>query len=329
MLYYYSMRDLSGEFLPFGNTTLAAIIAGILGGLIGFIYSLIHQQIHQRFTLKQQLVKSVLLGTLALFILGITLGLSPYFLYANFSIEDYKWQFWWSEAYPVWMKLWVLMLTISFFINLIFTTLFSFRYLAKSEIAHRKTRRKQLELQFELLKSQLSPHFLFNNLNTISSIIHKENTSVEPYIRKFAHTYQYILDTHHKPLVSLEEELSFVKAYFYLIKSRFDQGIDLKIEMDKQSYTVSVPPLAVQLLVENAIKHNVISKETPLQIKIRQEQEILYVKNNVTQKPAFETSFHIGLNNIRKRYAQLSKKKIKVLEEAQSFEVQLPLFSNE
>ena len=329
MLYYYSMRDLSGEFLPFGNTALAAIIAGILGGLIGFIYSLIHQQIHQRFTLKQQLVKSVLLGTLALFILGITLGLSPYLIFAKATVPDYQWQFWWDGAFPIWMKLWVLILTISFFINLIFTALFSFSHLAKAEIAHRKTRRKQLELQFELLKSQLSPHFLFNNLNTISSILHKEPQTVEPFIRKFAHTYQYILYTHHQALVSLEEELAFVNAYFFLIKSRFEDGIALSVDIPETSLTSHLPPLAVQLLVENAIKHNVISKEDPLKISISHQHQHLLIKNNITRKPSFETSFQIGLDNIRKRYAQLGRKKIKITQDPAYFEVKIPLFLNE
>jgi LytS/YehU family sensor histidine kinase len=175
------------------------------------------------------------------------------------------------------------------------------------------------------LKSQLSPHYLFNSLNTISSLIHKDKGSAEEFIRRLADTYTYILRTHKQPLVTIREEIEFVKAYYYLLCVRYREGLKLDLNIPDQLLVAKVPPMTLQILVENAIKHNVFSKDEPLNIYIGViDNTTIRVINNKTAQPTSVTSTKIGLNNIEMRYSYFTRNKIKIANGA-NFEVNVPI----
>jgi len=176
------------------------------------------------------------------------------------------------------------------------------------------------------LKDQLSPHYLFNNLNTISSLIYKDKSLAEAYIRKLAGSYQYTLETYDKSLVSLKEEMKFVKAYEYMLKTRFQDQIEIDYLIPDEQMESQLPPLSIQMLVENAAKHNQLSKENPLKIEIGGDHKYLWVKNNKTKSPGGIQSFKIGLSNINARFKLLSSKEI-IVENKEDFLVKLPLIS--
>lgn len=209
--------------------------------------------------------------------------------------------------------------------NIIYFALFSYNQYAVVQIRNVKSQRRQLQLQFEALKSQLSPHYLFNCLNTISSLIFKDADLAEDFIRRLAQTYQYILENNQKQCVTLSEEIEFVRSYYYLLKVRFENNLKIEINLPPNIMSSQMPPLTLQMLVENAVKHNIITSEQPLSIYIHAiDNTDIRVTNTKTQTPRNVSSFQVGLDNIKKRYKHFTDKKIKV-DDSQKFTVQLPV----
>ena len=205
--------------------------------------------------------------------------------------------------------------------------LYSYNQYAIVQIDAAKAARRQLKLQFEALRSQLSPHYLFNSLNTISSLIFKDPDLAEDFIRRLASTYQYILNNNHKQFVTLAEEVEFVKSYDYLLKVRFENNLQLEINLPPNIMDSKIPPLTMQMLVENAVKHNVITKDQPLSIYIHAiDNTDIKITNTKTHAPSDISSFNIGLENIKKRYSYFTNKTVEI-EDTQKFSVKLPVIS--
>ena len=205
----------------------------------------------------------------------------------------------------------------------------SFNAYTRGEIEQIEIKRKQLELQLEVLKSQLSPHYLFNSLNTISSLIYKDTNQAEEFIRRLARSYHYIISTNEKISVGLNEEIDFVKSYHYLLRVRFENNIDLQIKITEDIENTEIPPLTLQMLVENAVKHNSISRDNPLQIVIENTADgRLLIANSKSGEVDHKNSFKIGLENIKKRYKYLTKDAIEILDK-ENFKVLLPLIRSE
>jgi len=181
--------------------------------------------------------------------------------------------------------------------------------------------------QFETLKSQVNPHFLFNSLNVLSSLIFIDQEKAAKFVRQLSKVYRYVLDHREMDTISLKEELPFIESYIYLLKTRFDQNLRVEIDIAKDKLQYKVAPMVLQLLVENAIKHNVISKLKPLIVTLSTASNdgFLSVTNNLQLKSSTERSSKIGLTNIRKRYDYLSGKKIEIVNNEESFTVKIPL----
>jgi two-component system, LytTR family, sensor kinase len=185
--------------------------------------------------------------------------------------------------------------------------------------------RENLQSQFEALKSQLDPHFLFNSLNTLASLIDDDNTSAQKYLEQLADVYRYVLVSREKNTVTLEEEIAFLDAYVYLNKTRFRENLQVEKQVSAAAYQQQIAPLSLQLLVENALKHNVVSRDNPLKIKIIQEGNSLTVENNLQTKKTFEKSTKVGLQNIINRYKLLTERPIEIVTNELSFSVKVPL----
>jgi len=198
--------------------------------------------------------------------------------------------------------------------------------------------RNQLNLQFEALKTQLSPHFLFNALNTISSLIYKDISLAEDFIRRLAHTYRYILRTNDQKLIRLETEVEMLNAFYFMQKIKFEDCFELKVDLSEEVLNTRIPPLTLQMLMENALKHNLICDEKTLRMDVEEEDgkylvvknniipktELLKIGNNLVDRPREIKSHKIGLNNIRNRYAFFTNRNIEVSKDL-NFTVKLPL----
>jgi sensor histidine kinase YesM len=194
----------------------------------------------------------------------------------------------------------------------------------QSAIDAEKLKHESVTARYESLKSQVNPHFLFNSLNALSNLVHEDASKAEQFIKQLADVYRYVLDTRGKELVPVQEELAFLKSYVYLQQIRFGDKLHIEIDLDNTSGMVA--PLALQMLVENAIKHNEVSEEKPLTIRIYEKQHAMVVENTLQKKNILpEAPYGMGLENIRKRYEFLSKQPVEVIQSDSVFAVSLPL----
>lgn len=183
--------------------------------------------------------------------------------------------------------------------------------------------KESIRAKYEALKSQVSPHFLFNSLNALTNLVYEDQDKAAKFIKQLSEVYRYVLDTRDKEVVPIEEEKRFLKSYLFLQQIRF--GDKLKLEVDLERTNTLVAPLVLQMLVENAIKHNVISEEDPLHIRIFQQDGYIVVENDLQRKSVLVgDSPGLGLDNIARRYEFLSDKKVEVIKNGK-FSVRLPI----
>lgn len=223
------------------------------------------------------------------------------------------------------LKVSILFIISIFIYEIFYGWFYSYRYYAITQVEGIRSERWQLELQFESLKNQISPHYLFNCLNTISSLLYKDSQMAEEFIRRMSDTFKYVLSNQKQQLVQVRQEIEFVKAYYYLLQVRYEHHLKLEINIPKSILDTPIPPLTLQILVENAVKHNQISKEQPLLVYIsaKDNTHIIVTSTKTTSiKPSH--SFKIGLENIRNRYEFFSADKI-VIKDEDRFTVQLPV----
>ncbi|WP_192349374.1 sensor histidine kinase [Algoriphagus sp. Y33] len=194
----------------------------------------------------------------------------------------------------------------------------------KHSLEIERLKQVQLAANISSLKEQLSPHFLFNTLNTLSSITHEKE--VKEYISELANVYRYLLTYKKADSATLEQELTFIESYLYIIKARMESALEIVIQVDSQLLSSLLPPLTLQLLIENAIKHNVASVSRPLTISIYNEgSRELVVSNYYQPKSLTPFSTGVGLDNVIQRYRLLFDKDIVIEKTKQSFSVKLPI----
>jgi len=184
---------------------------------------------------------------------------------------------------------------------------------------------KQANLQANIssLKEQLSPHFLFNTFNTLVSLSSEQR--VKDYVSELANVYRYLLRYQKNDVAALSQELAFTESYLYIIKARLENAIEINIDIDESLLVSKIPPLTLQLLIENAIKHNITAVSKPLKIRICSAANYLVVTNNYQPKNSVQTSSGIGLNNIAQRYLLLFNKEVVIENDHDLFTVKLPL----
>lgn len=211
----------------------------------------------------------------------------------------------------------------------VYVGLYYFLRLRKLEQEKEELLRINLQSQFDSLKQQVNPHFLFNSINTVSSLIDKDPDKAKTFLAEMSKVYRYLLQANEEKLVTLETELRFVEPYFHLLKTRFNDGLNLNIQIDNECKNFLLPALTLQLLIENAIKHNVVEKDKPLTIDIAtSDNAFLSVENNLQKKNQQIASTKIGLANIMAKYKLLHQQEIIVRETEKKFTVLLPLIQN-
>jgi two-component system, LytTR family, sensor kinase len=215
---------------------------------------------------------------------------------------------------------------INLFLHIINGILVFIREYKSKQLEAEELKRISTQAQLQSIKNQVNPHFLFNNLNVLSGMVIKDNPDANKFIEEFAKVYRYILNSQDKELIPLQTELDYIKPYIFLLQKRFPESISIDLSIPDKYYSYYIVPAALQMLIENAIKHNIVSKARPLQINLSANgREVLTVKNNLQPKQLPENSSQIGLKNISQRYELITGKNIEVKKDENSFSVVIPL----
>lgn len=247
--------------------------------------------------------------------LSITIGVFSWFIYIDRDLSEF-----WPHLYKNGLNFG----NGSFFIWLLFFTLAFFYVLwQKSAKKEQSLREENLKYKYQNLKAQVNPHFLFNSLNTLSEIVYEDAKKAENYIQKLSRIYRYILDNEETDLIRLNEEIEFLQYYIDLQKVRDNGKIRLDINvMDTDKYNII--PVSLQVLVENALKHNSRSEESPLIIQIKQMDNHLVVSNTIQRKNILGNTSKTGLKNLQERVKLILGRELVIQEEDNQFIVKLP-----
>ncbi|MEQ9405437.1 MAG: histidine kinase [Cyclobacteriaceae bacterium] len=191
-------------------------------------------------------------------------------------------------------------------------------------------KKELIAARFEGLKNQVNPHFLFNSFSVLTSLVEKDSKKAVEFIAKLSDMYRYILETDERMMVDLEEELAFLDDYVFLLEMRHSEGLIIEKELKLDDRVVKIPPMSLQILVENAVKHNAFSPEDPLKITIRNEEgRFIVVENHKRPKNDLVHSTGIGLKNLSKRLMLSLKKGLEIVEDSYMFKVKLPIGSEQ
>jgi LytS/YehU family sensor histidine kinase len=203
---------------------------------------------------------------------------------------------------------------------------FTFKQWKDSVSEKEKLEQLSIQQEFDTLKSQVNPHFLFNCFNTLSSLISEDRKQAEVFLNELSKVYRYLLRNNENSMSTLRSEIQFVHSYYQLLKTRHGEAVQIRIEIDKKYEDYLLPSLSLQLLIENAVKHNVLSKNIPLLIDIfTTAGNKLVVNNNLQRRSKKGPSTNIGLGNIQNKYELLYQEGFQVLEDNKNFSVVLPL----
>ncbi|MEN8816141.1 MAG: histidine kinase [Nonlabens sp.] len=260
-------------------------------------------------------VGSVVLTMITLFILLFSIRV----FYYGQSIEDF-----FEQQQLDW---YLFGFTFTMIMSVIFHAFYFYRELQAKKVKDQKVIARSATAQFDALKNQLDPHFLFNSLNVLVSLIEENPKAATKFTTSLSKVYRYVLEQRNKELVSVDEELSFARAYVGLLKTRFEDSIEIDIPEKSNIIDAQVVPLSLQLLLENAVKHNVVSDSKPLKLRIYEEGNQLIVENNLQKKPVAGSGSGVGLQNIASRYQLLTNRKMSIAEDQTHFKVQIPILT--
>ena len=223
----------------------------------------------------------------------------------------------------------IVAIVITFIIIISFYLVHFYKAYKDNQVKEQKIIAGTASAKFESLKNQLDPHFLFNSLNVLSSLIEENPENAQKFTTSLSKIYRYVLEQRDKELVSVEEELQFAKTYMNLLKMRFENSITYELPEKFGNEEAKVVPLSLQLLLENCIKHNIVSESKPLHIKIAIEENQLTITNNLQKKEVLQDRKGVGLQNIVNRYAILTKRNVLVEENDNHFKVFLPILTKQ
>lgn len=262
------------------------------------------------------MVGSVVITMAALFILNGIQHLSLGGSWRGY-LESQHWQ---QYSFGLWVTMTIV---------IIFHIVYFYNKYQQKKIKEQKVIASTASAQFESLKNQIDPHFLFNSLNVLNALIEENPINAQRFTVSLSKIYRYVLEQKDKELVSVVEELEFAKTYMDLLKTRFENSVHFEMPQYFDYPEAKVVPLSLQLLLENTIKHNVVSASKPLSIKIRIEDNYLVVQNNLQKKETLQPHKGVGLQNIVNRYGLLTHRKVLIEATADYFSVKIPILTKQ
>lgn len=263
------------------------------------------------------IIGSTIVTLIALFVLRVCISVFIYDISFDAFLARESWS---NYSFGLWITLSIVS---------VFYAIFFYNRFQKNKIKEQKFIAGTANAQFDALKNQLDPHFLFNSLNVLTSLIEENPDSAQKFTTSLSKVYRYVLEQKNKDLVTVDEELAFAKLYMSLLKMRFEDSIIFEIPERASNPNSKVVPLSLQLLLENAVKHNMVTTTKPLHIKIYEDGKFLVVMNNLQPKQIVKKSSGVGLENIKQRYNLLSDKKVIINQRAKDFAVAIPMLTKQ
>jgi sensor histidine kinase YesM len=220
----------------------------------------------------------------------------------------------------------IISIAITLFINSVFVSMAFFKSWRQTLQEKEELKRERINAEFATLKNQINPHFLFNSLNTLTSLIEENPKTATDFVQKLSSVYRYVLTQKDKDIIPLSEELTFIQSYIYLNQIRFGDNLRTHIHIEPKYLNSKIVTLCLQMLIENCVKHNIISGDKPLTIYIGVFNNKIFVRNNLQPKITVNSDSNgIGLHNIVHRYSLLTNEEVEILEDGKDFMVSLPL----
>ncbi|MFY0483348.1 2TM domain-containing protein [Flavobacterium sp. PLA-1-15] len=226
-------------------------------------------------------------------------------------------------------RFYIIALIITMVVTLFFHVIYFYKKAQENKVKEQKIIAGTASAKFESLKNQIDPHFLFNSLNVLSSLIEENPDNAQRFTTSLSKIYRYVLEQKDKELVSVEEELSFAKTYMNLLKMRFENSLFYELPDTISNPEAKVVPLSLQLLLENTVKHNVVSEQRPLHIRIMDKGDYLVIQNDFQKKEVLQDRQGVGLQNIVSRYAIVTNRKVLVEQNEKEFSVSIPILTKQ
>jgi len=316
---YYNVPNFEDFIKRLLYSTFFTVIAGLL---IAYLNLIIIHLLNNSFSWNKHALKRI--GLQILFTIFLAIIISTIVTVTVNWIDKYK------EGLSSVLVVNALIFSV---VNIIFMIVIEASiFFNDSKEAKRKAENLEKELfqiKFEVLKNQINPHFMFNSLNVLSGLIENDVTKAQQFIDEFSLIYRYVLETIENPVVTLKDELEFVRSYIFLQQMRYGEDLSMEVNIPAHLLNLFLPPLSLQIVLENAIKHNVINSSKPLKIEIFHDQSWLSVRNNIQARISSAYSSGLGQKNMVKRYLMISDKVPEFLVEANHYLVKLPLIENE
>lgn len=227
------------------------------------------------------------------------------------------------------MKNYFISILITMVVSLFFHTLYFYKKSQENKVKEQKIIAGTASAKFESLKNQIDPHFLFNSLNVLSSLIEENPDNAQRFTSSLSKIYRYVLEQKDKELVSVEEELSFAKTYMNLLKMRFENSVFYEVPEQILNLEAKVVPLSLQLLLENTVKHNIASESKPLHIRIYEKGDYLVIENDYQKKEVLQDRKGVGLQNIINRYSIITNRKVRIEQNEKYFRVEIPILTKQ
>jgi len=306
-------------FVPEAILVVATIFTiSVLGGHLAIYFKnkadrLSHSELHKK------IIPGFIIFLVCIFLISniiVTLGVFVWYIINDIELNTFlpnlfKYELSYANKN---LFIWLMIISILFFYVL-------WRISSKKE---QNLREENLKFKYQTLKSQINPHFLFNNLNTLSELVYEDAKKADGYIQKLSEIYRYLIENEETKLIELEKEINFVKKYFSLQKERYNDKILLNISIpDLEDYKII--PISLQSLIENAIKHNSYSQDMPLIINITRDNDDIVISNNIQRKNIIKNSTKTGLQNLKERVRLILDKELIFKEENNSFVVKMPV----
>ncbi|MDI1317318.1 2TM domain-containing protein [Flavobacterium sp.] len=304
-----------------GKTFLYTILYSVT---LGYANQLVFVYLDKVFVNERFSLKRMVIGFVSSFVVTLVLiFLLRIFIQVVIDRETFE-HYWANET----LADYVFAIVMTFIVVLCFYAFYIYKTYSDSKVKEQKIIAGTAAAKFESLKNQIDPHFLFNSLNVLSSLIEENPENAQRFTTSLSKIYRYVLEQKDKELVSVSEELAFAKTYMNLLKMRFENSITYDVPVDFDS-EAKVVPLSLQLLLENTIKHNIVSEQKPLHIKIYIENNYLIVENNLQKKEVLQDRRGVGLQNIVNRYALISERKMLIEQNENYFKVKIPILTKQ
>ena len=295
----------------------------IIGGTLWKGNQFVSYLINRRIDIYKEPMKSLAWNLSMMFLFTIT----------NIVVVNY---FWWVVLYgrdsnylmESGFSILLIQLIVTIVITSIFYSISFFKAWREAAVNEERYKKESIHYQYKALKNQVNPHFLFNSLNSLTQLVYTDQKQAVKFIKQLSDVYRYVLEHKDNELVLLSEELEFANNYIFLQKIRHDKNLLVDVMVNQPS-TSKVVPMSIQILIENAIKHNEVSEENPLSIQITNDDEYVIVKNNLQRIKVIQNSDGIGLNALQRQYERLVSKPIVRIENEEEFIIKVPIIQTE